>query len=114
MAPTGRAGRCGVESLEPSLNPVDALELGDLVSIHFMFLSSPCMHAAFWNGGYPHYRSRFGADATGEGKWAQESVTAFTRCSSNFSAAACALSFESLTRENEETFYHCDQLISPR
>ena len=69
------------------------------------------MHAAFWNGGYPHYRSRFGADATGEGKWAQESVTAFTRCSSNFSAAACALSFESLTRENEETFYHCDQLI---
>ena len=37
MAPTGRAGRCGVESLEPSLNPVDALELGDLVSIHFMF-----------------------------------------------------------------------------
>lgn len=38
-------------------------------------------------------------------------MTAFTHCASNFSAASCALSFESLTRENEETFYHCDQLI---
>ena len=29
------------------------------------------------------------------------------------SAAGCALSFESLTRENEETFYHCDQAGCP-
>jgi len=53
------------------------------------------MHAAFWNGGYPHYRSHYGADAAGQARWAQESVAAFSRCASNFSVASCALSFES-------------------
>ena len=36
---------------------------------------------------------------------------AFRRCEANFTTDACALSFESLTRDNEEVFYHCDQLI---
>lgn len=67
------------------------------------------MHSAFYN--YPHYRGRYGATAAGEEKWARESVAAFRRCEGNFSTASCALSFESLTRDNEETFYHCDQLI---
>ncbi|KAL3925900.1 MAG: hypothetical protein SGPRY_003544 [Prymnesium sp.] len=31
------------------------------------------------------------------------------RCEANFTTDQCALSFESLTRENEEVFYHCDQ-----
>ncbi|KAL1524901.1 hypothetical protein AB1Y20_019779 [Prymnesium parvum] len=67
------------------------------------------MHSAFWN--YVHYRNRFGASAEGESKWAAESVAAFRRCEANFTTDQCALSFESLTRENEEVFYHCDQLI---
>ena len=36
---------------------------------------------------------------------------AFRRCSAEFGPHDCALRFESLSRENEETFYHCDQLI---
>ena len=39
------------------------------------------------------------------------SLVRFEACARNFSTAACALSFESLLRENEEVFYHCDQLI---
>ena len=86
---------------------------GDFAPALLVMLRRPWdrMHAAFWNGGYPHYRSHYGADAAGQARWAQESVAAFSRCASNFSVASCALSFESLTRENEETFYHCDQLI---
>ena len=47
----------------------------------------------------------------GEAAWVNESVAAFGRCEGRFGTEHCALSFESLTRENEETFYHCDQLI---
>ena len=58
------------------------------------------MHASFFN--YPHYSRRFGASAEGETTWALESVSAFRRCVANFTADQCALSFESLTRDNEE------------
>lgn len=70
------------------------------------------MHAAFYN--YVHYRRRYaelGSDSAGELAWANESVSAFERCTARFGAEDCALRFESLTRENEETFYHADQLI---
>ena len=67
------------------------------------------MHSSFFN--YPHYSRHYGATAAGESQWAREAVLAFRRCESNFTTDACALSFESLTRENEEVFYHCDQLI---
>ena len=67
------------------------------------------MHAAYYN--YVHYARRYGSHAAGEVQWATESIGAFRRCEANFTTAACALSFESLTRENEEVFYHCDQLI---
>ena len=67
------------------------------------------MHAAYWN--YRQYASRYGASAAGERSWANESVHAFRRCERQFSTDDCALRFESLDRLNEETFYHCDQLI---
>ena len=67
------------------------------------------MHSAFYN--YVHYRNRFGATPAGEAAWANESVGAFRRCERRFGTDHCALSFESLVRENEEVFYHCDQLI---
>jgi hypothetical protein len=67
------------------------------------------MHASFQN--YVHYAKRFGADAAGEVAWATEAMRAFRACEGNFTTDACALSFESLTRDNEEVFYHCDQLI---
>lgn len=67
------------------------------------------MHASYFN--YVHYGKHYGASAEGETAWAKEAVSAFRRCEGNFTTDACALSFESLTRENEETFYHCDQLI---
>ena len=70
------------------------------------------MHAAFYN--YVHYKNRYGAHAAGEASWANESVVAFRRCEGRFGTDHCALSFESLTRENEEVFYHCDQLIKGR
>ena len=57
------------------------------------------------------YGKLLGSDDAGELAWTNESINAFQRCESQFSAAVCALRFESLTRENEETFYHCDQLI---
>jgi N-acetylgalactosamine 4-sulfate 6-O-sulfotransferase len=47
----------------------------------------------------------------GELAWVNESIHAFHRCEAEFGPADCALRFESLSRENEETFYHCDQLI---
>ena len=68
------------------------------------------MHASFYN--YPHYSRKFGGSAAGELQWATESVAAFHRCEANFTSDHCALSFESLTRENEEVFYHCDQARS--
>ena len=67
------------------------------------------MHAAYWN--YRQYASRYGASAAGERSWANESVHAFRRCERQFSTDDCALRFESLARDNEEVFYHCDQLI---
>jgi N-acetylgalactosamine 4-sulfate 6-O-sulfotransferase len=57
------------------------------------------------------YTKLHGSDASGELSWANESIRAFSRCEAEFGPTACALWFESLTRENEETFYHCDQLI---
>ena len=66
------------------------------------------MHSAFHN--YGQYGRKYGASAAGEAAWAAESVGAFQRCAGNFSRDACALGFESLARENEEVFYHCDQL----
>ncbi len=67
------------------------------------------MHAAYYK--YVHYARKYGNHAAGEVQWAAESISAFRRCEANFTTAACALSFESLTRDNEEVFYHCDQLI---
>ena len=67
------------------------------------------MHSAFY--AYPHYRNKYGAQAAGEFQWANESLRAFRTCERAFGTDHCALSFESLTRENEEVFYHCDQLI---
>ena len=67
------------------------------------------MHAAFWN--YRQYGGKFGASPDGERIWAEQSVAAFRVCEGNFSTTDCALRFESLARENEEVFYHCDQLI---
>lgn len=67
------------------------------------------MHAAYYN--YQQYGKRFGSHADGEATWAAEAVGAFRRCASNFTVDDCALRFESLARENEEVFYHCDQLI---
>ena len=65
------------------------------------------LHASWYN--YPHYRRRYGDE--GEGRWVDESIGAFRACEANFTVDACALRFESLSRPNEETFYHCDQLI---
>ena len=68
------------------------------------------MHSAFYN--YQQYGKHFGgANAEAERKWAEQSVSAFRRCEANFSTSDCALRFESLAREHEEVFYHCDQLI---
>ena len=67
------------------------------------------MHAAFHN--YVHYRNKYGDNAAGELAWVRESVGAFRRCETAHSTEDCALRFESLDRLNEETFYHCDQLI---
>ena len=59
------------------------------------------------------YRCRFGPGAEGEWSWVNMSVTAFRRCESRFGEEHCALSFESLTRENEETFYRACRGGSP-
>ena len=67
------------------------------------------MHAAFYN--YVQYGKRYGASVQGESAWAAEAVAAFRRCEANFTTDDCARRFESLSRDNEEVFYHCDQLI---
>lgn len=64
----------------------------------------PCVHPR-------RYAKLHGSDASGELSWANESIGAFHRCEAEFGPISCALRFESLTRENEETFYHCDQLL---
>jgi N-acetylgalactosamine 4-sulfate 6-O-sulfotransferase len=66
------------------------------------------VHSAFWN--YAQYGRKYGATAAGETAWVGESVAAFRRCEANFTSEACALRFESLSRDNEEVFYHCDQV----
>ena len=55
--------------------------------------------------------NKYGDNAAGELAWVRESVGAFRRCEAAHSTDDCALRFESLDRLNEETFYHCDQLI---
>jgi len=84
---------------------------GDYQPALFVLLRRPWarMHASYHN--YVHYKRHFGDSVAGEVAWVVESVSAFRRCEANFTTDHCALSFEVLARENEETFYHCDQLI---
>ena len=67
------------------------------------------MHSAYWSG--QQYRQRYNSSAKGEAAWVDASVNSFLQCEKKFGVERCALSFESLSSENEAAFGHCDQLI---
>jgi len=60
---------------------------------------------------YGHYAKHYGDGEEGFLKWFREAANEFGRCSEEYSLRHCALYFESLSKRNEQVFYHCDQLI---
>lgn len=67
------------------------------------------LHASFWF--HEHYRRRYGATPQGFANFARESVDAMQRCRASGSTRECALRFEAHGIEQEDVFFHCDQLI---
>lgn len=67
------------------------------------------LHAAFWAG--DHYQKKYGADEAGFGLFAVESMKEWHRCLREFSEKECVFAYEALSMQNEDVFFHCDQII---
>ena len=68
------------------------------------------LHAAFWF--YGHYQSRYGKSEEGFAEYAREQVGHLRRCEEEEGGMRpCAMFFEGLSPENEDVFYHGDQVF---
>jgi len=64
---------------------------------------------SFWI--HKHYQSRYGSNAEGLHRFAEEQTQAFTRCVGKYGPRRCAFLFEMLDPDNAGVFFHCDQVI---
>ena len=68
-------------------------------------------HAAFW--AHDHYRGKYGASEAGFAEFARYSLEEFAKCTQggNRTRDECVLAYEAWGQREEDTFYHCDQLL---
>lgn len=67
------------------------------------------MHAAFW--ALDHYQHKYGATEEGFEAYVEDSLKEFEMCRKKYSLEECVFAFEAMDQENEDVFYHCDQLL---
>lgn len=68
-------------------------------------------HAAFW--AHDHYRSKYGVTEAGFAEFARYSLAEFAQCveGGERTRDECVLAYEAWGQREEDTFYHCDQLL---
>jgi hypothetical protein len=77
---------------------------------HVVLVRDPVerLHAAYWGG--HHYLNRYGRTEEGFAAFVNGTLADMAACRARQSAAECVQAFEAWSQEQEDGWYHCDQL----